>query len=491
MSRDYSVVGTRPIRVDGAEKVMGSAQFGADVRLPGTLVGRMLRSPYAHARIVSIDTSRAQALAGVLAVVTNADFPTLRPGGVGDVAADNLAWDKVLFHGHGLAAVAATSSAIAQRALELIDVTFEVLPPVMSLDAALADDVILHDHITDEDGNPTNTYTRDVQSIGDVARGFDEADVVVEREFETPTVHQGYIEPPACLANWVEGGQATIWTTTQGHFPVRDSVTTMLGLSASDLRVIPTEIGGGFGGKTAVYLEAIALVLSRKSGRPVRMAMTREEVFRVAGPGAASRSRVRIGARRDGTITAMQAWMAYESGAFPAAPVGGGMRCVFSAYDVANVHIEGLAVLVNKPKVRAYRGPGAPQATFAAESALSELAEMLEMDPIEFRLKNALRDNGTNVIGPVREIGLVPCLEAATAGGSRTINATGQAVVRATREVIAEMKSRAAAGWNITPDKVEWREGQAVDTTHDEAMTAKESAVAPRRPAAPSPPLRR
>ena len=557
---DYAEIGQRPIRHDGFDKVTGKAQFGADVTLPRALHGEMLRSSYAHARIKAIDTSKAMALDGVYAVVTAADFPRLPFGGMGNIARDNLAHEKVLYHGHGVAAVAASTRAIARAAVDLIEVDYEPLPPVMNLDDALKGDVLLHDEF-EENGRLSNIYERQVNEIGDVDAGFAQADVIIERSFATPTIHQGYIEPSACLASYDEGAQSAVWTTTQGHFNIRDNVAAMMDMEIDELRVIPTEIGGGFGGKTAVYLEAIALMLSKLSGRPVKMRMSREDVFRSAGPGAASKSTVKIGAKRDGTITAMQASLAYESGAFPGAPLGGGMRCVFSSYEVPNVRIEGLAAVVNKPKVRAYRGPGAPQATFAAESVVNELAHELGMDPIEFRLKNALRSGGSNIIGEFREIGLVDCLEAAKAaphyrtplgkhqgravavgfwrngggtssasvvmknngsatvltgsadlsgtrislammaaetlgisikdvraetpdtnsvgftdgaGGSRTTNATGQAVTRAAHEVIRQFKERAASGWNVTPEQVEWRDGKAINTTRKEELTIKE-----------------
>ena len=557
---DYAEIGQRPIRHDGFEKVTGKAQFGADVTLPGTLCGEVLRSSHAHARIKSIDTSKAMAVDGVFAVVTAADFPRLPFGGQGTIARDNLAHEKVLYHGHAVAAVAASSRDIARAAADLVEVDYEPLPPVMNLDDALKGDVLLHEEF-EEDGRFSNVYERQVNEIGDVEAGFAEADVIFERSFTTPTIHQGYIEPSACLASYDEGAQSTIWTTTQGHFNIRDNLAVMMDMGVDELNVIPTEIGGGFGGKTAVYLEGMALMLSKLSGRPVKMRMTREDVFRSAGPGAASKSTVKIGAKRDGTITAMQASLAYESGAFPGAPLGGGMRCVFSSYEVPNVRIEGLAAVVNKPKVRAYRGPGAPQATFAAESVMNELADALGMDPIEFRLKNALRSGGSNIIGEFREIGLVDCLEAAKAsphyrtplgkhqgravavgfwrngggtssasivmhgngsasvltgsadlsgtrislamiaaetlgvsindvraeipdtngightdgaGGSRTINATGQAVTRAAHDVIRHFKERAASGWNVTPEQVEWRDGKAINTTREEELTIRE-----------------
>ncbi|MEE9255010.1 MAG: xanthine dehydrogenase family protein molybdopterin-binding subunit [Pseudomonadales bacterium] len=416
----FNEIGRRPIRPDGPDKVTGSASFAADMSLPGMLFGKVLRSPHAHAKIINIDTSKAEALDGVEAVVTSRDFSHLRPGGIGDIARDNLAHDKALYHGHGVAAIAARTLSIAEAALELIDVEYEMLTPVMSLDDAMGEDaVLLHEDLITQGiepppDKPSNICQRTELGVGDVEVGFREADVIVEREYTTPTVHQGYIEPPSCLAHYVADGQSVIWASTQGHFVLRDSTAAMVGIESSRLKVVPMEIGGGFGGKIAPYQEAIALVLSKKSGRPVKMTMTREEVFRAGGPGSATKIRIKIGARKDGTITAMQAWLAYEAGAFPGGSMGGGARCIFASYDVENIYIEGVAVVVNKPKVRAYRGPGASQAAFAAESALNELAGKLGIDPIELRLKNAVRDGTTSVAGVTfTEIGLVECLEAA------------------------------------------------------------------------------
>jgi len=559
----FRVIGTRTLRQDAIDKVLGRAQFGADMDLPNAIHGHVLRSPHAHAKILNIDTTKAAALKGVLAIVTSADFPHLRPGGAGDVARENLAYDKVLFHGHAVAAVAATTEKLARQALSLIDVDYEVLPPVLNIDQAMADDAPrLHDDLgVDEFPAPSNVYEKMVASQGDVALGFAEADLVREREYSTPTVHQGYIEPTACLAVYQHGGQSSIWATTQGHFQLRDTIALMCGMQTHELKVIPTEIGGGFGGKTMVYLEAIALQLSKQSGRPVKMRMTRDEVMRCAGPGAASRIRVKLGLKRDGTITAMEGHLLYDSGAYPGAPLGGGVRSIFSAYDVPHQYVEGYSVVTNKPRVRAYRGPGASQACFATESLLNELASELGLDPLEVRLKNVVRSGGRNVGGAFNDIGFFETLTAArdsehyrspvtdgcaravavgfwrngggpssariqmhrnghatvstgsadlsgtreslamiaaealqvprasvsahvgdtesvgwtgVSGGSRTINATGQAVHLAALDIIGQLKQRAASGWNVRPDQVEWRDGAVHNVARNENMTLRE-----------------
>lgn len=414
----FQHIGSRPIRDDAADKVTGQAKFGADFFLPNMLVGKVLRSPHAHARIIRIDTSGALALRGVEAVVTADDFPELPSGGIGDLARDNLAKGKVLYHGHGVAAVAARDLMIAEAALALITVEYEILTPVMTIDEALAEDApLLHENLIPaghEGDKPSNICVKAELKVGDIEAGFDQADVIVEGEFTTPTVHQGYIEPATCVAKFDGIGQSVIWTCTQGHFSVRDSTARIFGLNSSRIKVIPAEVGGAFGGKLAIYLEAIALMLSKKSAKPVKMTMTREETFQVGGPGAATKTHIRIGATKDGKVTAMQAFLAYEAGAFTGSPLGGGVRSMFTAYDVKNVCIEGVGVVVNKPKVRAYRGPGVPQAVFGSESLMNDLAAKLGLDPLEFRLQNAIKTGMTAINGRTfHEIGLLECLKAA------------------------------------------------------------------------------
>jgi len=425
----YKHIGQRTIRPDGYDKVTGRANFGSDLSLPGMIWGKILRSPHAHANIKSIDTSKAESQLGVLSVATYQDFPHVSsekfqageaPTDLLDLARNILADDKVLYHGHAIAAVAALSEAAAEAALQLIEVEYEVLKPVMDVaDAMEPDSPVLHSDmftqgLAEEATSPSNIASRMELKKGDIEAGFAAAEVVIERDFYTPTVHQGYIEPHATTVKIDEDGQAMIWASTQGHFDLRASIAKLLDMELGKIKVIASEIGGGFGGKTTVYLEPVALILSRKAGRPVKMVMTREEVFRASGPGSATRSTVRIGAKKDGTITAMQARLCFEAGAFKGSPMGPGCMTVFTPYDVENIYIEGYDVVVNKAKVAAYRAPGAPQAEFAAEMVINELAEELGIDPIEFRLQNAAREGTQTVYGPkLKVVGLVECLEAA------------------------------------------------------------------------------
>ncbi len=424
-------IGTRPVRPDGVDKVTGRARFGADVHLPNMLVGKVLRSPHAHARIRSIDASAALALPGVKTVITRDDFNDLSsefvPAGemlvnYRDVVRNVMAREKALFEGHPVAAVAAVSEKVAREALALIDVDYEVLPHVLDVVDAMAPDApLLHEDMITAGVEPAPTKPSNIAKVvefklGDVAEGFAEADIVIEREFSTQPVHQGYIEPHSCIANYSEDGQAELWCTTQGHFVVRGHCAKLLGMDVSKLRVTASEIGGGFGGKTVVYLEPVALMLSRKSGQPVKMTMSREEVFRASGPAAGTRVWVKIGMTNEGRITAGEAVLKYQAGAFQGSPVQPGCMCAFAPYDLDHVKVVGYDVLVNRPKVAAYRAPGAPQSEFAVESVVDELAKRIGMDPVELRLKNAAKQGTKAAYGPTfGPVGLVETLEEAKA----------------------------------------------------------------------------
>jgi CO/xanthine dehydrogenase Mo-binding subunit len=558
------VVGTRPVRPDGVDKVTGRANFGADMAMPGMLWGKIKRSPHAHARILSIDCQKALALPGVKAVVTRADFPDVAPerayigeapANLRDLSRNCMAKGKVLYEGHAVAAVAAISPAIAEEALDLITVEYEVLPHVLDVEAAMRPDApVLHDDlftagIDPKPTKPSNIAKRVHFAKGDVDKGFAEAEVIVERRYTTKPVHQAYIEPHACVVSVAPDGQCTIWSSSQGHFMVRGYTSRIVGADIADIRAIPAEIGGGFGGKTIVYLEPVAYMLSKKSGRPVKIVMSREEVFRATGPTSGAVVEVKLGARKDGRLVAAEAVLKYQSGAFPGSPINQGCTCAFSMYDIPNAVVTGYDVLSNRPKVAAYRAPGAPIASFGVEGCMDELARELAMDPLALREKNAARDGTKAVHGPTWvNIGYLATLEAAKAsahlksplapnqgrgiasgywhnaggessaavhinedgsvtvtgghpdiggsrasmammaaealgvpyervrpvvgdttsigfsavtGGSRVTFAGGMAVTRAAEKVVEELKRRAAVMWDISPDAVEWRDGQA------------------------------
>ena len=560
----FKWVGTRPVRPDGVPKVTGAAKFGADYHLPGMLYAKVLRSPHAHARIRSVDTSRAEALPGVKAVMTGSDLPDHPFAYVGPerlavnfwhVTRNIMAREKVLYEGHAVAAVAAISMSIANRALALVEVDYEVLPHVIDVEEAMAQDApLLFEDLFTRGVDPapdraSNVSKRVGFEIGDLDAGFAEADEIVEKHYRTAPIHQAYIEPQACLANWEGGGKAELWSSSQGHFAVRSLTAKLTGMTIGDLKVNPAEIGGGFGGKTTVYLEPVALTLSKLSGHPVRMNMSREEVFKGTGPTSGSSMTVKIGCRRDGTITAAEAVLKYQAGAFPGSPVMNGCMCAFAPYSIANQRTVGYDVVSNRPKAAAYRAPGAPISAFAVESTMDIVAKTIGMDPLDFRLKNAATpgtqmvygpklahggyvetvqalldhpgykaplgpnqgrgsasgfwfngagDSGANVavnadgtvtiatgspdIGGTRASMAIMAAETLgidyhliqssvvdtetvpfchVTGGSRVTYATGLAVIDACRQIIDDLRARAALMWDVDVDAVVWEDGHA------------------------------
>jgi len=420
---EYKVVGTRPIRHDGTDKVTGRAKYGADFSASDLLHGKVLRSPHAHAKIKSIDVSKALAYPGVKAVITGQDMPISKmesPGRTAKFASDNvMAREKALYKGHPVAAVAAVNAHVADSAALLINVEYEVLPPLMTVQQAMKDGAKpVHDDVTTTElGERTDKVSNVATHLrfeqGDTDKGFAEADIIVEREFTTATVHQGYIEPQNAAALWNADGNVTIWTSTQGSFSAREALAGVLDLPVSKIKVVPMEIGGGFGGKIPIYLEPLAALLSQKTGQPVKLIMSRDEVFESTGPTSGTHIKVKMGATKEGKLVAADAYLAYEAGAYPGSMVGAGAQCVFAPYDIENMKVDGYDVVVNKPKTAAYRAPAAPNAAFAGEAVIDEIARKLGMDPIEFRLLNASKEGTRRVDGPVfPRVGNVECLEA-------------------------------------------------------------------------------
>ncbi len=419
---EYKVIGTRPVRPDGVDKVTGRAQYGADIKQQGALAGRVLRSPHAHANLKKIDASKALALDGVKAVVTARDI--VGPDGdlskLPDPAANILAGTKVLYRGHAVAAVAAINDHVAQEALKLIEVEYEVLPAVLDVREAMRPDApILHEALrtrapTGPSEGPSNVVAQTVSAFGDIEAGFAECDVIVEREFSTKMVHQGYIEPQAATAHWNSDDQLTIWTCTQGSFPARESVSQILGHPISKIKVIPTEIGGGFGGKISVYLEPVAALLSRATGKPVSMRMDRTDVFEGTGPTPGTNIRIKLGATKDGKLRAAYGDMAYENGAYPGSAAMYATMVVTAAYQIEHVKFDGFDVVVNKPRTQDYRAPSAPAAAFAMEQLIDEIADQLKIDPLKFRLMNSAAEGSRGPMGmPFKRIGHEECVEAA------------------------------------------------------------------------------
>ena len=439
-NEEFDSIGSTPIRHDGADKVTGRARYGADNNMPGMLYGKILRSPHAHAVIKSVDASAAETLPGVHAVVTSADWPEtsmkltdLAEGSIhnlGFLSMNVLARGKALYKGHPVAAVAAVSPHVAEEATKLIKVDYEVLKPVLSAEEGMAPDApILHERLAavsspalrpggiledDAESMRTNIANKFEFSLGDVEQGFKDADVIVEKETTTQAVHQGYIEPQAGVAHWQADGKVTVWSSSQGQFTVRDQTARFLGIPIGQVKAIPMEIGGGFGAKGITYVEPIAALLSRKTGRPVKVQLTRTEVFEATGPTSGTKIKVKIGATKDGKLIAGEAELIYEAGAFPGSPVGAAVQCMMGQYDIPNGHLTAIDVVINRPKAAAYRAPGAPAAAFCMETALDELAEKLGIDPLEFRLMNSGKEGSRRVTGPVNpHVGYIETLQAA------------------------------------------------------------------------------
>lgn len=430
-SPNYKVIGTRPVRPDGVDKVTGRAKYGADINMAGMLHGAILRSPIAHGVIKSIDTSKGEAVDGVHAVLTFGDMPKLGSAildlgeglfDLADVQRNVLADDKVLYVGHAIAAVAADNIDTAREAAALIEVEFEELPPVLDVREAMKDDAtILHPEMrtqaiasaAEPGDTPTNIAKHILHMKGDVDKGFEAAGTIIEREFTTGTVHQGYIEPHTATALWNADGNITVWTSTQGAFTVRQQLCGLLQQPLVKIKVVPMEIGGGFGGKIVVYLPPLAALLSKKTGRPVKLTMDRKEVLEATGPTPASWMRVKLGVNSDGLITAADADIAFDAGAFPGSPVPAACGTVFACYEMENARVNGYDVCVTKPATRAYRAPGATQAAFALETVIDEICEQMNIDPIEFRLKNASKEGTRRVDGPkFARIGMWETVEA-------------------------------------------------------------------------------
>ncbi len=418
--KKLKVVGTSPVKHDGLDKVTGRAKFGADLFLPGMLVGKILRSPHAHAIIRSIDISAAERLPGVKAVVTRDDFPEIKAGTPGgDMTRNAMAREKALYDGHPVAAVAATSESIAKQALKLIKVEYEVLPHVIDpIEAMKPGAPILHQHVRTKGikgaDQPSNVIERLDLAMGDIDKGFAEADVIVEREYDTKPMHQGYIEPQSCVATSTEDGQIELWCTTQAPWVFRDRLMEILKIEQAKIRVTQSEMGGGFGGKTGFYAEPVAIVLARKAKRPVKITLTRNEVFRATGPVSGTRSRIKMGVTKEGTITAAEAELVFQTGAFTGSMFFNAPHAMFTRYNLANVKTVSYEVVSNRPKVNSFRAPCVPQVVFGVEGVVDELARKIGMDPIELRLKNAATEGYKTIYGETfGPIGFVETLEAA------------------------------------------------------------------------------
>ena len=425
---DQKVIGKRLARVDAGERVTGRAIYPADVSRPGMVYGRIKRSTEPHARIIKIDTSRAMALKGVLATVTAKDFEDVPFGTTypfGETGHDlwyvsliNMARDKVFWIGHPVAAVAAVDPHTAEAALDLIEVTYEPLPVVMDIRSALADDApVLHPHLVPKGFDtppkaPTNIGGRTVIARGDVDAALAAATVAVEHRVVVDTAHQGYLEPQAVVAESDPSGAITVWASTQGAFQTEVQLAGLLGMRQSQIKVVPLEVGGAFGGKIALHGESVAARLAQKTGRPVKIVFSRSEVMVGSGPAGAMDVTVRLGAGRDGKLTAIDGRFYIDTGGLPGTGTTLFMQASAAPYQCENIRLDGYDVATNKPRTESYRGPGGIQAAFAMEQAIDMLAQKLDLDPLELRRRNAAVTGSTMPVGtPFPPIGLTTILD--------------------------------------------------------------------------------
>lgn len=427
-----TVLGKPLKRRDAEPKLRGDARYTDDLHLPGLLHARLVTSPYAHARILRIDCDAARRTPGVVAVFTGHDLLPEGPEPA-ERARHLLARDKVIYAGQPVAIVVAESPYVAADAAALVEVEYDELPAVIDPLAAMTPEApVIRPkelegewaeagmHATVSGGEeldvrrlPANVTNAVRFQRGDVIQGFASADVVIERTYRTPFVHQAYLEPHASVAVPRPDGGVTIYTTTQGQFYCRNVTATTLGLPHEMVTIVPMEVGGGFGGKT-VLLEPLVAALALRLGTPVKLVLTRTEEFLLATPAPAAIFELRAGARRDGTLTALRARVIFDSGAYPGAPVTIALLLLGGTYRWEHLDLLGYEVLTNKPGTGAYRAPGVPQATFALEQLIDELARAIGQDPLELRLRNAARTGDLQPNGvPWPPIGLVDVLERA------------------------------------------------------------------------------
>ena len=429
-TREVKGVGLAIPRPDGPEKVTGQVQYVADIKPKGMLHAKLLRSPHAHARIVKIDTTRAKALPGVRAVLTARDIPELKRKAATRAHA-MLAIDRVVFVGQPVAAVAADELAIAEEACDLIDVQYEVLaaavdplkamqvgaPPVADAGTeADTSEALAHSGVAvaKTEAAPTKAVNISQQAKlgrGDVAKAFAESDVIVEKTYRVPMVHQGYLEPHAVLAQWDTNGQLTLYSSTQGSFNTRSEVADVLHIEENQIKVIPVECGGGFGGKIRALCEPITAILARVTRRPVRYVMTRREELDAGMPAPQVIIKLKTGAKRDGSLTALEAETIIESGAYSGAVLTMSAVFVSSVYQFPNFEVRAFEVLTHKPSIAAYRAPTAPQTFFAIDSQMEQMARELGVDSVEFRMRHLMKEGDPMANGqPWQSNGAKQCL---------------------------------------------------------------------------------
>lgn len=430
MATTYKSIGKRVKRLDSPPKLTGHEKFTGDLRFPGMLRARLIGSDYAHARIVSVNAEGALQVPGVVAVLTSKDLPVARAeNGASPISI--LADGEALYVGHPVAVALAETDQAARDAVDLITVDYEELDVLIDLEAAaaedapkvslggagaFADEAEMHNADaavggTDEDLPPNVSSSINFQR-GDLEKGFSEADEIVELEISSDVVHQGYIEPQVALAVPEQFGRITLYTSTQAAFHGRQKTAESLGVDLDDIKVVPMPVGGGFGGKF-VLIEPLVAALAKAVNRPVLLQFTREEDLLTGNPAPDCKIQIKLGARRDGTITALDAFLLFDSGAASGSPLSIGGMLLGGYYRFQNFRVHGFEVQTHRPSFGSYRAPGAQQASFAIESAMDELARKLDLDPLEFRLQNCVVEGDERPNGGVwPRIGLKETLEA-------------------------------------------------------------------------------
>ena len=410
MAKNSSIIGAAVGRVEGADKVSGTAIYGADVHFADALWGKILRSPYPHARIKNIDTSKAWKVAGVKAIVTGKDEPEHYQGkSIRDIPV--LCWDKVRFVGDRVAAVAAEDKDAAEEACSLIDVEYEELPAVFDvLDAMKPDAPVLHDNAPAYDGAPEdimapaggNVVNKLTFGKGDIEKGFAEADLVLEHTFRMPIHHQGYLEPQSFLVKIADDGTVNAWASTKGPFGTRAQFAKAVGIPASQIHLQAVHVGADFGGKSGAGELPICYFLAKQAKRPVKIVLSHSEELTAMNPDHYTVVKVKTGVKRDGRMTARYLQAIHGTGAYAGmkpgrASIGGAGSA--TPYKIANSYMEALQVYTNTVPCGFWRAPGAIQATFASESHMDLIAKELKMDPAKFRMMNLVGEGEENALG--------------------------------------------------------------------------------------------
>ena len=401
---DYQAIGKSHMRVDALEKVTGKATYAGDIYLPGMLMCKLLTSTRSHARIVSIDISAAEALPGVRCVITGKDYPDARFGSGALKDRRIMARDEVFYIGEPVAAVAADDEVTALEALDLIKVEYQDLQIVVDpLQAMSQKSVDVHSNLADFEGFGFalggNNCTMLDADRGDVEQGFKDSDFIVEETYHTQPISQGFLEPMACVADLEANGRLDIYASTQGPYQVRAQLAGVLDMPIGNIKVTAMEMGGGFGAKLRLAFEAFPALLAMKTGRPVKLVNTREETFTLNGPRLETNIYLKTGVTKDGRILAREARSIFDVGAYLGAGPNSGVGHGLGAYNIPNFKLRSYGVYTNKIYVGSYRASGVADMTFATESHTDVIAHKLGMDPMEFRMKNALSEGDTAVNG--------------------------------------------------------------------------------------------